>query len=92
MVNRRARSELFDGSAQRFVEGLPRNRVGEPILRADHHLRGVVLPPGKHRVVFDFDPIENRIGAGISLLTAIAVAAAIALGRRRNAGSAGPVA
>jgi len=66
--------------------------VGEPILRADHHLRGVVLPPGKHRVVFDFDPIENRIGAGISLLTAIAVAAAIALGRRRNAGSAGPVA
>jgi hypothetical protein len=41
---------------------------GEPsvILRANRMMRGVPLPPGKHRVVFQYQPLSVRIGAAVS--------------------------
>jgi hypothetical protein len=46
-----------------------------PLVRADFLLRGVVIPAGKHRVVLEFRPRENRIGAAISLVVALGVLA-----------------
>ncbi len=47
------------------VDGRP-----ESIIRTNRMMRGVPLPPGKHRVVFDYDPMTFRIGGVISLATA----------------------
>jgi uncharacterized membrane protein YfhO len=37
------------------------------IHRANRGLRGVPLPPGRHRVVFTFEPLSVRIGAWLSM-------------------------
>jgi hypothetical protein len=47
-----------------------------PVYRVDHALRGVVLSAGTHRVEFVYAPASFRVGAVISLLALIAVAAA----------------
>ena len=41
------------------------------IYRADYILRAVHLMPGKHTVEFIYDPFSFKLGAGISLLTAL---------------------
>jgi len=38
------------------------------ILRTNHVLRGVVLPPGEHEVVFEFAPKSLRFGGCLSLV------------------------
>ncbi|MAE71599.1 MAG: hypothetical protein CME06_14165 [Gemmatimonadetes bacterium] len=59
------------------------------VLRADHHLRGVVVGEGRHRVVFEFDPVENGVGAWISLVAALGIGGAMLVGLRRRRESAG---
>ena len=46
-----------------------------PIERVDYLLRGVVVPPGAHRVEFTYEPTSFRAGWIISLLAALAVLA-----------------
>jgi uncharacterized membrane protein YfhO len=54
---------------------------GKPtkILVADHALRCVVLPAGRHTVVFEFHPPSFAIGAAVSLAT---LAAAVVISAR----------
>ena len=44
---------------------------GEPaqIHRVDYLLRGVVIPPGEHRVVLEFDPASHRVGLWVSAVS-----------------------
>ncbi len=44
-----------------------------PLYRADYALRGVMLPPGEHTVSFDYDPPRFYLGAGISVLSLLAL-------------------
>lgn len=59
-----------------------------PILPANHLFRGVLLPAGRHRIRFDYEPSSLRWGAaasafgGFTLL--VASAAALRSGWRRN--------
>jgi len=39
-----------------------------PILRTNRIMRGVYLPPGKHRIVYSYRPWSFRVGAVLSLL------------------------
>ena len=59
---------------------------GEPaeVHRVDYLLRGVALPAGRHRVEFTYRPASWRAGWIVSLVTAIALLAALAYGRRRK--------
>jgi hypothetical protein len=62
---------------------------GKPatIERVDYLLRGVVVPPGRHRVEFSYEPASFRAGWIISLLALIALVAAVVVGvraRRRH--------
>jgi hypothetical protein len=41
------------------------------ILRVNYNLRGVIVPPGKHRVQFRFDPLSFKLGAALSLFTLV---------------------
>jgi hypothetical protein len=50
------------------VDGVPAR-----ILRADRGLRAVALPAGRHRVVFEFEPLSVRIGAWLSLAALAAI-------------------
>jgi hypothetical protein len=45
-----------------------------PIYRADHALRAVMVPPGRHAVEMVFDPLSFRVGAIISLAALVAAA------------------
>jgi hypothetical protein len=58
-----------------------------PILRGDHALRVVALPPGRHDVRFAFRPGSLAIGAIVSSASA-AAALALCRPRRRGAGAA----
>lgn len=50
-----------------------------PILKAYGAFSALVIPPGSHTIQLTYDPLSFRLGAGISLLTIIAlIAAAIA--------------
>lgn len=41
----------------------------DKILRANYLARAVELDPGHHKVIFYFDPISFKLGAGISIIT-----------------------
>ena len=45
------------------------------LYRADYALRGVVVPAGDHVVFFEYKPRSFRLGALISLLSLLALAA-----------------
>lgn len=66
-----------------FVDGEERS-----ILRADHLFRAVAVPAGRSQVVFEFKPVANAVGAGISLGTVLLALGAILLGffRARRSG------
>jgi Bacterial membrane protein YfhO len=46
-----------------------------PLCRADYAIRGVMLPPGQHNVSFDYNPRRFYLGAGISVLSLLALGA-----------------
>jgi hypothetical protein len=62
------------------------------VLRVDHALRGVRVPPGDHRVRLRYEPASFRLGKRMSLATAAlwAVVLALALLRPRAPGAAAP--
>jgi Bacterial membrane protein YfhO len=52
--------------------------------RANYLLRAVAVPAGRHEVTLSYAPASFRAGWVVSLLTALALAAAVLLGRRRR--------
>jgi len=55
-----------------------------PLRRVDYLLRGVVVPAGRHRVELTYAPASWRAGWILSVLTALALAAAVLAGHRRR--------
>jgi hypothetical protein len=55
-----------------------------PVERVDYLLRGVALDPGRHTVEMRYRPLSFRLGWIISLLTALGLAAAVVVSRRRG--------
>jgi hypothetical protein len=55
-----------------------------PIERVDYLLRGVVVPPGTHRVEFSYEPSSFRAGWIIAVVGLLAVLAAATVGLRRR--------
>ena len=65
-----------------------------PVLRADHTLRAVPVPPGDHRVVLCLDPASLKLGALItagSLLVACVLLILSAITSRRRLSNSEPV-
>jgi hypothetical protein len=56
------------------------------VLQTDRVLRGVWLPPGRHRLIYTYRPATFYLGAAISLLAWLALGAALPLAR----GGGGP--
>ncbi len=75
--------------ADAFYPGWRASVDGEPasIRPANHLFRGVALPRGRHRVVFEYAPASLRIGAAASA-AGLAVALLLAWRARRAARSA----
>jgi uncharacterized membrane protein YfhO len=61
------------------VDGQP-----APIARANVAFRAVAVPPGRHRVVFEYAPASFRIGATISGAALLSIAGWTALAERRR--------
>lgn len=62
------------------------------IVPVDHVLRGVYLPPGRHRIEFRFDPLPFKIGKWLTLTSFALFAVMLVrewLVRRRRAGDEG---
>jgi hypothetical protein len=57
------------------------------IERVDYLFRGVVLPPGRHRVEFRYEPMSWRIGSIVSGVGVAAVAGLALVGWRRRRGA-----
>jgi hypothetical protein len=55
-----------------------------PLLRADYALRGVALPPGRHRVELRYHARPTRVGLGLSLLALLGMGLLYLRGRSRN--------
>ncbi|MFM7232860.1 MAG: hypothetical protein ACKO3S_12880 [bacterium] len=53
------------------------------LLRADHALRGVAVPAGRHRVVFEFHSGPFTLGLWVSIVSALAAIALLAFGAWR---------
>ncbi len=67
---------------QAFVDGNP-----QAVRRANTAFRSVAVPPGKHMVVFSYQPLSLLIGAGVTGISLIVLIAIGMTGRRRTAGS-----
>jgi Bacterial membrane protein YfhO len=76
--------------ADTFYPGWQATMDGTPveILRANHAFRAVVFPPGKHTVVFRYEPLSFRVGSAMSLLGLIVVLVGLVLPLQRRAGMA----
>jgi uncharacterized membrane protein YfhO len=48
-----------------------------PILTADYFFRAVAVPPGKHVILFSFEPATVRVAGSISLLAVLLMIGAI---------------
>jgi Bacterial membrane protein YfhO len=57
-----------------------------PVERVDYVFRGVRVGPGTHTVEFRYEPLSWRIGWVVSLVSLVALAAAVAVGLRRRHG------
>ncbi len=58
------------------------------IFRTNYLFRGVVVPAGRHTVIFVYRPLSILIGAGVSALALAAAALLLLAGRRRRLRSA----
>jgi len=61
------------------VDGVP-----APIVPTNHVFRGVVLPPGPHRVRFDYRPASIVTGAAATAVGLVGIGVLAVLGRRRR--------
>ena len=67
------------------VDGQP-----TPILRANHTLRGVILPPGAHRVTFEFAPTSLKAGMWLSGIGLALLAVLALFGKSQEIATEGP--
>jgi uncharacterized membrane protein YfhO len=56
------------------------------VLRADYAIQGVAVPAGTHDVDVWFEPRSFRVGLTISAVTAVLIATAVLVPRRRRPG------
>jgi hypothetical protein len=70
--------EQFDPGWRAEVDGRP-----APILRANVLMRAVALEPGAHEITMRYHTPGLRLGAGLSILSALALLALGLVGRRR---------
>jgi Bacterial membrane protein YfhO len=70
-----------------YYEGWRATVDGRParVVRANYLLRGLAVPPGRHRVRFEFAPASFRYGAALSLASLALLAACALLLARRTA-------
>jgi uncharacterized membrane protein YfhO len=62
-----------------MVDGKP-----TPIYRADVLFRGVPIEPGKHTIIFEYQPVSFRVGAVISVTSILTtIGLAIVLSREK---------
>lgn len=78
-------SDVFYPGWKLFVDG-----VETPILRVNRLMRGVVIPPGEHRILYVYEPMSVRLGAGLTLLGLIGLAALGIAARRQVDRPSGP--
>lgn len=71
-------ADLYYPDWQVTVDGKP-----APLLRADHALRAVAVPAGRHEVVFTFRSRAFTLGLWTSIVSAAIAVALLLLGRRR---------
>jgi len=57
-----------------------------PILRADYFFRAVLIPAGRHRVEWKYEPRALTEGLWISILALLAIGALFAAGALRSRG------
>jgi hypothetical protein len=62
-----------------FVDGKE-----QPIIRTNYSMRAVFLSPGKHNVIFSFDPLSAKYGRWISLLSFGLTVTGLLTSRRRK--------
>jgi hypothetical protein len=67
------------------VDGKP-----TPILRANHTLRGVILPPGAHRITFEFAPTSLKTGMWLSGIGLALLVALVIFGKSQETAVEGP--
>ncbi|MCY2988389.1 MAG: hypothetical protein NTY19_11070 [Planctomycetota bacterium] len=60
-----------------------------PILRTNRILRGVILPPGRHRIIYAYRPTRFYLGAAVSLLAWVGVIGGLWKRYQRRVGQAG---
>ncbi|HEY7139645.1 MAG TPA: YfhO family protein [Methylomirabilota bacterium] len=78
-------SDTFDGRWRAWDNGQP-----APIARADHALRAVFLPAGRHRVEFRYRQPSVFVGLGLTLATLLALGGAAVMARRRERAASPP--
>jgi hypothetical protein len=68
--------DQFHPGWQAYLNGRP-----TPIIRVNHILRGILLPPGEHQVVFKFAPTSLQIGSWLSLVGIVILIILVAFDR-----------
>ena len=81
-------SDLHFPGWELSVETAGRPRA-EPILRTNRVMRGVLLPAGDHRLVFQYRPGSVYLGGAISLVTVVGVSIVALIQRRRERRNSG---
>ncbi len=72
-------SEAYERNWTARVNGRPAE-----VFPANYLLRGVVVPAGRSRIVFEYQPVSFRIGAAISCVAIVSVLGIMFIARRRE--------
>jgi uncharacterized membrane protein YfhO len=78
-------SDQYHTGWRASVDGEP-----TPILRANHTLRRVILPPGAHRITFEFAPTSLKTGMWLSGIGLALLAVLMIFGKRQETATEGP--